>query len=205
MHRDGGSSSRRVSAVRFARCVLIIGIGLFGPLAVPSVAWAHGDGETEEGYLLVEQALGHLAHDTTHVGIALAMEKVDDALATEDQEGVDVPEVEQAMTALEAAEADQARDLLQDSIKQALEDQPAATGYQSGTTLVVPELPGRSGIGGQGWGFLLVSFALLLLGVGLAFRFRPQDTLADLRRTLARPGSGDVPSEGPGGVEGGRS
>jgi len=62
----------------------------FAMIAAPAAA--HGDGETEEGYRLVQQALGHLAHDASAAGIDLAMEKVDDALATRDQEGVSVPE-----------------------------------------------------------------------------------------------------------------
>ncbi len=155
--------------------------------------------------MLVQQALGHLAHDTSPAGVDLAMEKVDDALATQDQEGVEVPKVEEAVGALEAGQFDQARVLLQDSIKQALDDQPVATGNQTGTTLVVPELPGRSGMGGQGWGFLVLSVVVLLLGVALAYRFRPQDTVGDLRRTLAPGGTGEVPAEGPGDDEGGRS
>lgn len=197
-------ASERTS-VRLARCVLIVGIGLFSLVAVPSVASAHGEGEATEGYLLVQQALGHLAHDTTSTGIELAMEKVDDALATEDQEGVDVAKVEEAVGALEAGQVDEARGLLQDSITQALDGLPAATGNQTGTTLVVPGLPGRSGIDGQGWGFLVVSFALLLLGVGLAVRFRPQDTVGELRLTLSPSATGNVPAEGPGDDEGGRS
>ena len=171
--------------------VLMIVIALLGLVAAPSVAWAHGGGETEEGYLLVQQALGHLAHDTTHVGIALAMEKVNDALGTDDQDGVDVPEVEEGKGALQAGDADTARDLLQDSIKQALHDQPAATGYETGTKIIVPEFPGRSSIGGQGWSFLAASVAVLLIGLGLAFRFRPADSIGDLRQALVSRASGE--------------
>ena len=97
------------------RFMLVIGVGLLSAVVVPSLAWAHEGDETEEGYVLVQQALGHLVHDSTSVGIDLAMEKVTDALATKDQEGVDVSEVEGDMTALKAGQVDQARGLLQDS------------------------------------------------------------------------------------------
>jgi hypothetical protein len=177
--------------MRLARCVLVIVLGFVALLSVPTVASAHDDEETEEGYLLVQQALGHLAHDTSHEGIELAMEKVGDALETEDQEGVDVAEVEQAMGMLEAGEADRARDLLQDSIEDAVHDLPPATGNQTGTTVVVPELPGKSDMGGQEWGFLAASIAVLLLGALLALRFRPRDRIGDLRRTLEHPGTGE--------------
>ena len=170
---------------------------LVGALALAGPAWAHGDDETEEGYLLVQQALGHLAHDTGHEGIDLAMEKVNDALETEDQEGVDVPEVHQAMDALEAGRVDQARALLQDSISEALSEQARATGYQSGTTIVLLDLPGRRGLSGQGWSLLVASVALLVTGLVLAYRFRPRDSVAQLRRRLHRdtttPASAETP------------
>ena len=57
-------------------------LSVIGSFAVAETAWAHGEGEPEEGYLLVQQALGHLAHDTSAKGIDLAMEKVQDALDT---------------------------------------------------------------------------------------------------------------------------
>ncbi len=79
-----------------------------------ATAQAHGDDESQEGYVLVQQALAHLAHNAGDEGINLAMEKVDDALMTEDQEGVNVAEVEQGMQALEAGQVDEARTLLQD-------------------------------------------------------------------------------------------
>jgi len=177
--------------MRVTRGVLIIGLGLLGFSVVSSAASAHED-ETEEGYVLVQQALGHLAHDTSHEGIELAMEKVGDALEAEDQEGVEVADVTQAMSALEAGEVDSARGLLQGSIEEALRDLPPATGNQTGTTVVVPELPGRSGMGGRDWGFLAASVVVLLVGGLLSVRFRPPDSIGRLRRTLVRPGTGGV-------------
>ena len=62
-----------------------------GSMLSAAPARADEPGETTVGYLLVQQALGHLAHDTSSEGIEIAMEKTDDALGTNDQEGVDVP------------------------------------------------------------------------------------------------------------------
>lgn len=128
-----------------ARLTAIVAVILCGWLATAAPASAHGGGETEEGYLLVQQALGHLAHDSSMGGIDVAMEKVQDALDTEDQEGVDVAELEQGMAALEAGNVTEARSLLQSSIKQALDALPPATGNQTGTTTITPALPAGQG------------------------------------------------------------
>lgn len=173
---------------RLAVALTLVSVGL---VAVPGAGWAHGGDETEEGYLLVQQALGHLAHDTSANGIDLAMEKVDDALATKDQEGVDVPEVEQAMSALQAGDTARARRLLQDSIKEAVDHLPQARGDDTGTRVVAPALPGRTEIGGQGWGFLAASVAALLAGLWLTRRFRPRDNVDQLQRLLGHAGTGE--------------
>lgn len=168
LHR-GGAVSALAFLVMFA-------------LAPP--ASADGEGETTEGYLLVQQALGHLAHDTSHEGMTLAMEKIEDALATEDQEGVDVATLEQAKTALEAEQIDPARTLLQASITQALSGLPPATGEETGTTVIEPALDTRDGMSRSDWSLIAFSLLALLAGVLLAFRFRPADTVGELRRRM---------------------
>jgi hypothetical protein len=178
--------------------VLVLVLTVLGSaLGVPS-ALAHGGDESEEGYVLVQQALAHLAHDTTHVGMDLAMEKLDDALAAEDQDGVAVAEVERAKRALEADQVGRARSLLQRSIRDALSDLPPAVGEQTGTTVVAPALEGRGDLTGRDWWFLAMSFAALVAGVALAYRFRPPDTVAGLRRQLSADGhdSGGVHQQG---------
>ena len=168
-----------------SQIVLVAALLLVFVFALVPPAGAHGGDETEEGYLLVQQALGHLAHETNHEGIALAMEKVEDALATEDQEGVDVAVLEQAKQALEADQVDKARALLQSSIKEAMSDLMPATGEETGTTVIRPALPGRDGLTGRDWSFLGASALCLLVGAWLAYRFRPADTVGQLRRRLA--------------------
>jgi hypothetical protein len=54
--------------------VLALLLAVAALVGVPAAGWAHEDGESEEGYLLVQQALAHLAHTTSHEGIELAME-----------------------------------------------------------------------------------------------------------------------------------
>lgn len=176
---------RVLHATAVAAAALILTFGVSSP------ASAHGGDETTEGYLLVQQALGHLAHDTSAEGIELAMEKVGDALETEDQDGVDVPELEDAMAALESGSPAFGRTLLQDSIKVALADLPRATGNQTGTTTVVPELEGRSGFGAQDWLFLFASIVAAVAGLWLAFLFRPHHSITVLSSLLGTPTDGD--------------
>lgn len=166
---------------------LLAGLALVlgGALMTGPPASADEPGETDVGYLLVQQALGHLAHDTSAEGLEVAMEKVSDALETDDQEGVNVPTLEQAMAALEAEDVEGARRLLQDSIAAALHNRPPATGMDSGTTSVRPELEGRSGLAGEDWGFLAAALVALLLGTWLSVRFRPHDSIRVLRTQLA--------------------
>lgn len=168
-----------------ARLATSLTLILVGLVLAASSASADEPGETDVGYLLVQQALGHLAHDTSAEGLAVAMEKVSDALETDDQEGVDVPTLEQAMAALEAEDVEGARPLLQDSIAEALHNRPPATGMDSGTTSIQPELEGRSGLAGEDWGFLAAALVALLLGTWLSVRFRPHDSIRVLRTQLA--------------------
>lgn len=167
-----------------ARLAAVAVIGLLATFVTAPAAWGHGEGESTEGYVLVQQALGHLAHDTSMLGVDLAMEKLDDALETDDQEGVDVAELEQGMAVLEAGDIGQARMLLQDSIEQATSALPPATGMQTGTREVALELPGRPDLRAQDWVLLAASALTLVLGAWLAFLFRPPDTIRALRTRL---------------------
>ena len=173
-HRRGGS----------IRGLLVTIVAVAVALVGASPAWAHGGDETTEGYLLVQQALGHLAHDTTQAGIMLAMEKVDDALATKDQEGVDVAVLTSAKAALDADQVGRARALLQQSINAAVSQLKPATGEETGTGVVLTPLEGRGGLTSLDWALLLVSALFIVLGVALSYRFRPTDNIKALRQRL---------------------
>jgi hypothetical protein len=182
---DGRDQGTRPPAgvLLLGRCALCALATLMTFALAPS-AGADEPGETTQGYLLVQQALGHLAHDTSHEGMDLAMEKVQDALATEDQAGVDVTALEMAETALEAEQVDTARADLQASITQALSTLPPATGEDTGTTVVVPALDTRGGMSGSDWLFVAISLLALVSGIILAIRFRPADSVGELRQRL---------------------
>ena len=168
--------------------LLVAGVVVVGGLTSASPAWAHaGSGETEVGYILVQQALGHLAHDKTSNGMDSAMEKIGDVLKTKDQAGVNIAEVQQAKTALEAGQAVQAQALLQHSITEAVSKLMPATGEETGTKVVLDGLPGRGALGGAGWALLAASLLFLVLGGGLAYRFKPADTVGQLRERLGNP------------------
>lgn len=188
----------RLSLSGLARAVVITVLGVVCMFASATAAGAHDDDETQEGYLLVQQALGHLAHDTSHEGMDLAMEKVDDALAAEDQDGVAVADVGRANQALEAGQVEQARALLQGSIEEALSNLPPAVGDQTGTTVVLAAQPGRGSLTSGDWTFMGVSLVFLLAGAGLAYRFRPTDTVGELRRRLGPSPAGPTRGAEPG-------
>lgn len=192
--RNGNDPSR---ARRLWSTVVLACVVALGSVLSASPALAHGAGETEEGYLLVQQALGHLAHDTTMTGIELAMEKIDDALNTKDREGVNVAEVKQAKVALDAGDVAQARALLQHSISEALSKLMPATGEETGTRVLLSAEAGRGRLALGGWVTLMVSALFLLVGFVVAWRFRPEDSVRDLRRRLgASPRLGAVTGPG---------
>ena len=168
--------------------VLVAGVVVVGGLTSAAPAWAHaGSGETEVGYILVQQALGHLAHDKTSNGMDSAMEKIGDVMKTKDQAGVNIAEVQQAKAAMEAGKAVEAQTLLQHSITEAVSKLMPAVGEETGTKVVSDPLPGRGALGGAGWAFLAASLLFLVLGGGLAYRFKPADTVAQLRERLGTP------------------
>jgi len=164
-----------------AACVL----ALLGGAIIAQPASANGGDANTEGYVLIQQALGHLFHDTGPVGTDEALMKVSELLNAEDQHGVAVDEVRQAKTALEAGKIVEARTLLQGSIAEAVAALKPATGDETGTTIVLGPLPPRGPLTGWDWAFLLLSALAALLGAVLAVLFRPRDSLRELRHTLS--------------------
>ncbi|UKA68453.1 hypothetical protein LFT44_08750 [Arthrobacter sp. FW306-05-C] len=176
------SGSGPLSAGRTCAAFLLACLVLVGGAAAAAPASADMADASSEGYLLVQQALGHLVHDPAEVGPVL--EKIDAALAAPDQEGLSVSELQQAKDALQAGSTAQGRALLQESITVALSTLKPATGDQTGTTVVLDPLPPRGPLTGSDWGFLTVSMLAVLTGLVLAFVFRPQENVRELRLLL---------------------
>ena len=175
----------------------LLAVFVLAPVMLATGAQAHDDDESQEGYVLVQQALAHVAHGTGHDAVDAAMEKVQDALDAEDQEDVDVTEVRQGMAALEAGRVDEARTLLQDSIADAFVGRPLATGYQTGTSIVRPTLDGRGPLGGGDWLVLALCASVSGVGVWLSIRFRPHESMSALRLLLgANTKAADRPPRG---------
>jgi len=183
-HHSTARRRRRSVGLLFSSVLVLVGALFVSP------ASADEPGETTVGYVLVQQALGQLANDATDEGIMLAMEKIDDALSTDDQDGVDVAQLKLAQTALEEGQVQEGRDLLQGSIAQAVSDLEPAVGEETGTTVVLTPLPGRGGLTGADWIMLLASVLLLLTGVVMSWFFRPQDNIHELRQRLGPPQTG---------------
>ena len=182
--------SHSTTRIRHLRTAVLLALAVaFGSSLSVTAAWAHGSGETEVGYMLVQQALGHLAHQVGNEGVMPAIEKIDDALRTTDQMGVDVAELKQAKMELMAGNVAQGRALLQHSITQALSQLPPPTGEQTGTKIVLDPLPGRGNLTGTDLSFLIVSILMIFLGIGLSWRFRPTENIHELRQKLNPPGT----------------
>lgn len=159
-------------------------LALPGGTVIAQSASAHGGDTGTEGYVIVQQALGHLFHDSGPVGTADALKKMDEFLAAKDQEGVAVGEVRQAKAALTAGKITEARNLLQSSITEAVGALKPATGEETGTRVMLGQLPPRGPLSGTDWAFLTLSAIVALVGAALALVFRPRESLRDLRRDV---------------------
>lgn len=133
-----------------------------------SIAPAHGGDDAEEDYILVQQALGHLAQNPGPESVSAAEAKIDEALTGPDQDGVDVAAVRRAQTALLDGRTDAAQQTLQLSIAEATAGLGPATGEQTGTTVVGQPLSGRGSLAGTDWALGGLSVLLLVAGTGLA-------------------------------------
>lgn len=164
--------------------------------ALPSAA---NEEETEEGRLLVVQAVSLIANRATSESI---VERIEDALQARDPTGVDLDKVEAALGLLQGATDDAqaldgARELLETSV-----DVRAATGYgaipepgmvgtdtapytagtASGTTVVLDSMDPALGISDTGDVVLIVLAAFsVLVGLYLARRWRPDHAMRELR------------------------
>ncbi len=160
-------------------------MALLGVIAVGQPAQADGGQSADEGYVMVQQALSFLVNEPGEDGTAEALMRVDNALAAEDQDGVDVSMVNEARDALVAGDTVAARTLLQDSITEAINELSPAVGEQTGTTIVLAPFPPRGPLSLVEWMLLALSAIALAIGIALSVRFRPGESLKELRRDIS--------------------
>lgn len=165
--------------------VVIAVLAVLGSVVIASPARADGGQSADEGYVMVLQALSFLVNDPGPDGTAQALVMVEDALEAEDQDGVDVPTLERAATALEAGRTEEARTLLQDSIAEAIASLEPAVGEETGTTVMLAPLPPRGALSVTDWIFLGLSVIVAAVGIVLAVIFRPHESLRELSRDIA--------------------
>lgn len=171
--------------VRTLRLAVAVLLAVMGSAVIAQSASAHGADAGTEGYVIVQQALGHLFHDSGPVGTAEALMKADELLAAKDQDGVAVGAVRAAKTALEAGKITEARALLQGSITEAVAALKPAIGEETGTTVMAGPLPPRGALSGTDRVFLVLSLLVALVGAVLAILFRPHQDMRDLRHALS--------------------
>lgn len=196
---------RSVSPVRRAALVLVLGL-LTGYLVfLPSSALAaegHGE-ESRIASVLVLQSISVIANDGT---AEAAAEKLNDALEAPDKKGTDLAKVRQALALIEgsaqgsagAQDVARARAILVSAIavRPATgygempepgmvggDVPPYASGADTGTTVVLDGFTPARGIH-DGGDVVLIGLAVLVVvaGVVLSRRWRPQDTIRELRR-----------------------
>ena len=158
-------------------------VGLWLTMTASSPAMAHGGKDSDQALVLVLQAIGYIVNKPG--GMDDITDKVNDALDAPKKEGVDMAQVQAAKEALDKGDMDQARTLLQQSLKSA--PMEAATGEDTGTTVVHDGLSTQGKLAGGDWVLLVLSVLALVLGVWLALRYRPAESVGALRRQLARP------------------
>lgn len=110
---------------------------------------------------MVQQALSYLFNDYSPVGTANAVGDVNEALAADDQDGVDVADVQRAKIALTAGDTAADRRLLQGSFPEAVGALKPAVGEETGTTIMVPPFT-QGALAVTDWIFLLLSVPIAL-------------------------------------------
>lgn len=186
-----------------ARMLLAAMVLTIAGVTVSAQAASADEGEaSDEGYVIVQQALSYLVNEPGATGAESALMKVDEALAAEDQDGVTVADVEQAKIALNEGDEEAARKLLQRSIAVAVDELKPATGIETGTTVMLAPIPPRAALGSSEWLLLALSAVIAAVGVSLSVLFRPRESMKDLTRDilaargLRRTPASARPSEG---------
>lgn len=158
--------------------VLVVGLVTAALLTLTTApAFAHGAGESTDARVLVLEALSYMANQPTGFE-DMAAEKIRDANDATEVEGVNMAMVRDAMIQMAAGNVSQSRTDLQTSMQPMGE---RATGTETGTTLMEDPLePNTTWTTGQ-WLLAIGSLSIVLLGVVLAYLWRPEKTVHELR------------------------
>ncbi len=190
-------TTRYRTLLRQSVAALVIGWFVFLP-ATP--AFAHGEGESKESRVLALDALAYLANRPAHY-VDSAMEKLNDAIAAKDTTGVNMDKLTEAMHEMSAGQMMQARTALQDAIQplsgqtfsgQMFSNHMAngqmisghSMGEEPGTTLMLDPLKGSTNWGDSSWLLAGASALAVLAGLLLARRWRPPESLLEIRSHL---------------------
>lgn len=198
------SRSRSLGWGRRAGRGLALALLALGMLVAGSGAALANEEETDEASLLVLQSVALIANGAP---VEAVEERIGDALEAPDQTGTDMAAVEEAAALVEPgatrADLEEARELLVGAIDVRFasgygeipsprelghDESPYASGGDTGTTAVVDELQPARGIS-DGGDAVLLSLAVLavIAGLVLARRWRPHDTIRQLRHRTTRP------------------
>lgn len=169
--------ARHSAPARWIVALSMAGLFVLGPAAP---ALAHGGEGDSPARDLVIAALSYLANKPADY-LDMAADKTDDALKAKDQQGVDLAKVKDAMMALDDHDPAKARTLLQASVQPM--DEPA-TGMEPGTTVMHDPMPGHTDWAGSGVVYAVVSGLAVLVGLVFAVRWRPAESVAQLRELL---------------------
>lgn len=179
--------------VRFAALTVFAMVTVLVGIAAPAAA--DEPGESDESRVLVQQAIALIVNTPDdHMAIA---ERIDDALEAPHAEGVDLATVEKAKDALAAGDLALTRSLLQTAIgagpyvgegvppkvgETSGEPGKPAVGAETGTSVVLDEFDPAGDLDGGDLTLLGLSVLAIVAGLLLVWRFRPEDTVRQLRR-----------------------
>lgn len=183
----------RVARSLFTTCAVLLTLLVAGTGA----ARAHEGEETAQAIESVRQGIALIVNEPDDMD--MIADKVADALEAEDTTGVDLELVRDAKAALDLDQMMRARRLLERAIGARSDlagtdvrpilhvppgesTVPLAVGSETGTNVVTDELPGRGSLTGPDIALLGLAAGLAVAGVLLSVRFRPPDSVRELRR-----------------------
>jgi hypothetical protein len=185
---------------------LTAGVAAFALVMASAGASAAHDDEHDEARVVVLQAIALIVN--TPGDIHEIEERIEAVFEAADTEGVDLDLVEQAAAALEAADLQRTREQLQTSIgagpfvgtgapepvREASGEpgRPAyAVGAEAGTTVVLDEYRADTELDKGDIALIVISAAVVIVGALLVWRYRPPNTVRQLRRADTPKGDRD--------------